>query len=109
MNVWTYICHYEGELAPSVHMTELGCVITAIADVMEYHGVDSYDDEEFQEWKKDRNMSDNNVDGPGLVRDLDAISRLDRRQLWQVWEAWSESTWDCFDYSVGIDEARIQT
>ena len=40
MKVWVMQGIHEGELYSSVHMTEKGCALAAIADVLEFLGVE---------------------------------------------------------------------
>ena len=40
MNIWTFVVKYDGELAVSTHITEQDALLAAIADVLEYLGVD---------------------------------------------------------------------
>ena len=44
MKVWVLQGSYEGDLFSSVHLTEKGCALACIADIMEFHGVDSEED-----------------------------------------------------------------
>ena len=40
MKVWVMQGSYEGDLFSSVHLTEKGCALACIADVLEFLGVD---------------------------------------------------------------------
>ncbi len=40
MKVWVMQGSYEGELFSSVHLTQKGCALACIADVLDFHGVE---------------------------------------------------------------------
>ena len=44
MKVWVMHGSYEAELFSSVHLTQKGCALACIADVLEFLGVDSEED-----------------------------------------------------------------
>ena len=44
MKVWVMQGSYEGDLFSSVHLTEKGCALACIADLLEFLDVDSEED-----------------------------------------------------------------
>ena len=41
MKLWVMHGTYENEMFTSIHLTEKGCALACIADVLEFHGIDS--------------------------------------------------------------------
>ena len=39
MNIWTFVCRYDGELSVSTHLTQKGALLVAVGDVLDYLGI----------------------------------------------------------------------
>ena len=99
IHVWIMSGCYEGEQFASTHLTEIGCVRNAIADVLEYLGVE---DEETARDVMYR-CSPINADTPEEVIEWDQakMQTLDKNTLYGILGEWSEYTWDTpYDSSI---------
>ena len=86
----------DSEQYVTAHLTEKGAFLHAIEDVVEYLGIDekyfanSEDEEEYPEWRRQ------------------ILHRMTRLELSHIYSEWGERLWDNYEYSTGIEEARMQ-
>ena len=104
MKLWVLHGTYESEMFTSIHLTEKGCALAAIADVVEFFGIDS--DEEAL-----RVMNDcyaySGTDGEQTEPfewDHERLKDMTSKQLWKVFGDWTETCWEHMsDRSYYID------
>ena len=109
MKVWVMQGSYEGELFSSVHLTEKGCALACIADVLDFHGVDSAEDAL-------RVMNDvysyTETDGEqteAFEWDREKMSNMTSKELWKIFSEWTEISWDRMaDRSYNIDAQPME-
>ena len=111
MKLWVLHGTYESEMFTSIHLTEKGCAVAAIADVMEFFGIDS--DEEAL-----RVMNDcyaySGTDGEQTEPfewDHERLKDMTSEQLWKVFNQWCEISWDEFGhrcYNIDAQPMEIQ-
>ena len=107
MKVWVMQGSYEGELFSSVHLTQKGCVLACIDDLLQFHGID---DEETALAVCDH---DGIVDGdPKLIEwDREKLKEMTSKQLWKVFADWCEISWDRMAdqrYDIAANPVEIQ-
>ncbi len=104
MKVWVLNGTYEAELFSSVHLTEKGCALAAIADVMDFLGVDS--DETALQAINDCypfTGTDGEQTEP-FEWDRDKLKEMSSKDLWKIFADWTETCWDRMsDRSYYID------
>ena len=109
MKVWVLQGAHEGELFSSVHLTEKGAALAAVFDVLEFLGVD---DEETALEVMNRNYAYTETDGEqSEPHEWDPVKlrAMKRKDLWEVFNRWSELTWDNhFGYQIDVDTRTIQ-
>ena len=109
MKVWVMQGIHEGELFSSVHLTEKGAALAAIADVLEFLGVE---DEE-TELQVMGNLSNYGLtekygeDPEPFEWDQVKMKNMKREQLWPIYQRWSELTWSN-DYGYQLDIMRTE-
>ena len=94
MKVWVMQGIHEGELYSSVHLTEKGAALAAIADVLEFLGVE--DEETALDAMNNRNLyreTDGEQTDP-YEWDYNKMRDMKRSELWVIFQEWSELTWD---------------
>ena len=94
MKVWVMQGIHEGELFSSVHMTEKGAALAAIADVLEFLGVE--DEETALQVMNNRNLyreTDGEQTDP-YEWDYNKMKDMKRSELWVIFREWSELTWE---------------
>ena len=94
MKVWVMQGIHEGTLFSSVHLTEKGCALAAIADVLEFLGVE---DEETALSAMNNNYEYTETDGEQTEPfewDQTKMRDMKREELWPIFRSWSELTWD---------------
>ena len=94
MKVWIMQGIHEGELFSSVHLTEKGCALACIADVLEFLGVD---DEETALNAMNNHNPYSETDGEqeeAIEWDYNKMKGMKRVELWQIFNDWSTLTWD---------------
>ena len=97
MRVWVMQGMYDGELFSSVHLTEKGCALACIDDLMQFLGIEdeetalevmhasySYTSEE----KKVTEATE------PFEWDMEKMKDMTREQLWKIFSEWSEVSWD---------------
>ena len=104
MKVWVMQGSYEAELFSSVHLTEKGCALACVADVLEFLGVDS--EKEALEVMNDV-YSYSETDGEqteAFEWDQEKMKNMTSKELWKIFQDWCEISWDRMsDRSYYID------
>ena len=106
MRVWILQGVYEGELFSSAHLTEKGAALAAIADVLEFLGID---DEANALHVMDDGYYTSNGDKKTPIPWEDSKLRLmSSQELWKVFRAWSEYTWDNHGgYQIDVQRRQL--
>ena len=111
MKLWVLHGTYESEMFTSIHLTEKGCALAAIADVMEFFGIDS--DEEALRVMND-SYAYRDTDGEQTEPfewDHERLKDMTSEQLWKVFNQWCEISWDEFGhrcYNIDAQPMEIQ-
>ena len=104
MKVWVLQGSYEGELFSSVHLTEKGCALAYVADVLEFLGVD---DKETALGVMNDVYSYTETAGEQTVAfewDQEKMRNMTSKELWKIFSDWTEISWDRMsDRSYYID------
>ena len=104
MKLWVLHGTYDAEMFTSIHLTEKGCALAAIADVMEFFGIDS--DEEALRVMND-SYAYSGTDGEQTEPfewDHERLKDMTSKQLWKIFADWTEICWDHMsDRSYYID------
>lgn len=109
MRVWVMQGCYEGELFSSVHLTEKGCALACIYDILQFHGVD---DEETALSVMNSCYAYTETDGEqteAIEWDQEKLKEMTREQLWKIFSEWCEISWDRMsDRSYYLDATPVQ-
>ena len=109
MKLWVLHGSYEAELFTSIHLTEKGCALAAVADVLEFLGVDSEEDAL-------QVMNDcyayTETDGEQTEPfewDQEKMKNMSSKELWKIFSDWTEISWDRMsDRSYYIDAQPME-
>ena len=109
MKVWVMQGSYEAELFSSVHLTEKGCALACVADVLEFLGVDNEEDAL-------QVMNDcypfTETDGEqteAFEWDQEKMKNMSSKELWKIFSDWTEISWDHMsDRSYYIDAQPME-
>ena len=94
MKLWVLHGSYEGESFTSIHLTEKGCALACIADVLEFLGVDN--EEEALSVMND-SYAYTETDGEqteAFEWDHDKLKEMSSKELWKIFSDWTEICWD---------------
>ena len=109
MKVWVMQGSYEAELFSSVHLTEKGCALACIADVLEFLGVDN--EEEALSVMNDV-YSYTETDGEqteAFEWDQEKMRNMSSKELWKIFSDWTQISWDRMsDRSYYIDAQSME-
>jgi len=109
MKVWVMQGSYEAELFSSVHLTEKGCALACVADVLEFLGVES--EKEALEVMNDV-YSYSETDGEqteAFEWDQEKMKNMTSKELWKIFSDWTEISWDRMsDRSYYIDAQPME-
>ena len=104
MKPWVLHGSYEGESFTSIHLTEKGCALACIADVLEFLGVDN--EEEALSVMND-SYAYTETDGEqteAFEWDQEKMREMSSQDLWKIFGDWTEICWDRMsDRSYYID------
>ena len=104
MKLWVLHGSYEGESFTSIHLTEKGCALACIADVLEFLGVDN--EEEALSVMND-SYAYTETDGEqteAFEWDQEKMKNMSSKDLWKIFSDWTEICWDRMsDRSYYID------
>ena len=109
MKVWVMQGSYEAELFSSVHLTQKGCALACIADVLEFLGVDN--EEEALRVMNDV-YSYSETDGEqteAFEWDQEKMRKMSSKELWKIFSDWTEISWERMsDRSYYIDAQPME-
>ena len=104
MKLWVLHGSYEAEMFTSIHLTEKGCALACIADVLEFLGVDN--EEEALAVMND-SYACRQTDGEqteAFEWDQEKMKEMSSKDLWKIFGDWTEICWDRMsDRSYYID------
>ena len=111
MKVWVMQGSYEGELFSSVHLTQKGCALACISDIIEFHGID---DEETALSVMNNCYAYTETGGEQtepIEWDQEKLKEMTSEQLWKVFAEWCEISWDRMadrGYNLDANSVEIQ-
>jgi len=109
MKVWVMQGSYEGQLFSSVHLTQKGCALACVADVLEFLGVES--EKEALEVMNDV-YSYSETDGEqteAFEWDQEKMKNMTSKELWKIFQDWCEISWDRMsDRSYYVDGVPME-
>ena len=94
MKLWVLHGSYEGESFTSIHLTEKGCALACIADVLEFLGVEN--EEEALSVMND-SYAYTETDGEqteAFEWDQEKMRDMSSQDLWKIFGDWTEICWD---------------
>ncbi len=94
MKGWVMQGCYEGEVFSSIHLTQKGCALACIADVLEFLGVD--DNETALSVMNDV-YSYTETDGEqteAFEWDQEKMKEMSSEELWKIFSDWTNISWD---------------
>tara|TARA_B100000287_G_scaffold257009_1_gene241632 strand:- start:21 stop:359 length:339 start_codon:yes stop_codon:yes gene_type:complete len=104
MKLWVLHGSYEGESFTSIHLTEKGCALACIADVLEFLGVEN--EEEALQAMND-SYEYRQTDGEqteAFEWDQERMKGMSSKDLWKIFAEWTDMCWDRMsDRSYYID------
>jgi len=102
MKLWVLHGTYESEMFTSIHLTEKGCALAAIADVLDFLSVD--DEESALQVMNERWHGDPEEITESIEWDHDKLKEMTSKQLWKIFGDWTETCWERMsDRSYSID------
>jgi len=104
MKLWVLHGTYESEMFTSIHLTEKGCALAAIADVMDFFHIDSDEDavRVISESYEYRNSEAKEIEPFHWNHEI--LKDMTSKQLWKIFADWSETCWEQMsDRSYYID------
>ena len=106
MRVWVMQGTYDGQLFSSVHMTEKGCALACVADVLEFHGIDN---EEDALRVMDIYGEEDTEQTEPFEWDHEKLKKMGSKELWKIFQDWCEISWDIMsDRSYYIDGVPME-
>jgi len=111
MKVWVMQGSYEGDLFSSVHLTQKGCALACISDIVDFHGID---DEESALSVMNSSYAYRETDGEQtevIEWDQEKLKDMTSEQLWKIFSEWCEISWDRMSdrgYNIDANSMEIQ-
>ena len=104
MKVWVMQGVYESEIFSSVHLTQKGCALACISDVIDFHGIDS-DEEALRVMNSCYGYTETDGEQTEPFEwDHERLKDMTSKQLWKIFADWTETCWDHMsDRSYYID------
>jgi hypothetical protein len=104
MKLWILRGTYESEIFTSIHLTEKGCALAAIADVMDFFHIDS-DEEAVRVISESYANRDTDVkEIEPLHWNHEILKDMNSKELWKIFGDWTETCWEYMsDRSYHID------
>ena len=112
MKVWVMQGSYEGEMFSSVHLTQKGCALACIADVLEFLGVDDNETalgamRDMYAYTEDEKTIQGSKEP--FEWDQEKMKEMSSEQLWKIFADWTGISWDRMsDRSYYIDAQPME-
>ena len=111
MKVWVMQGSYEGDLFSSVHLTQKGCALACISDIIEFHGIDD-DETALSVMNNSYAFADTDGDQTEAIEwDQEKLKDMTSEQLWKIFSEWCEISWDRMadrGYNIDANSMEIQ-
>ena len=108
MPIWVMIGIHEGEMFCTTHFTEKGAALAAIADVLDYLGVECG---ETALQVMNARYAYTETDGEqteAIEWDHEKLRGMDLNKLWGVFGEWAELTWDNDrGYQIDVNKTMV--
>ena len=113
MRVWVMQGSYESEFFSSVHLTQKGCALACIADVLDFLGVG--DDETAVDAMNNcyswtgTPEDDQQTEPPEW--DHEKLKDMTSEQLWKIFREWTEMSWERMgdrSYYIDANSTEVQ-
>ena len=107
MKLWVLHGTYENEMFTSIHLTEKGCALAAIADVLDFLSIT--DEESALDAMRDMyayTPDEKAIQGAEEPFEWDhgKMKEMSSKELWKIFADWTEISWDRMsDRSYYID------
>ena len=104
MKVWVMQGVYESEIFSSVHLTQKGCALACISDVIDFHGIES-DEEALRVMNNVYSYPETKSEHTEPYHwNHEILKEMSSEQLWKVFSDWTETCWEQMsDRSYYID------
>ena len=112
MKVWVMQGSYEGEMFSSVHMTQKGCALACITDILDFLSVNDRDSAlsvmrdmyAYTENEKAIQTAEEPFEW-----DHNKLKEMTSEQLWKIFADWCEMSWDRMaDRSYNLDANAVE-
>ena len=114
MKLWVLHGTYEGEMFTSIHLTEKGCALAAIADVLDFLSVDDRDSAlsvmhnmyAYTENEKAIQQAEEPFEW-----DHTKMKEMSSKELWKIFADWTEISWDAMSnrsYQIDATPQMVQ-
>ena len=111
MKLWVLHGTYEGESFTSIHLTEKGCALACVADVLEFLGV--HDEDDALQVMNDT-YAYRDTDGEqteAFEWDQAKMKDMNSKDLWKIFSDWTNISWDRMSsrsYYIDAQSKEIQ-
>ncbi len=114
MKLWVLHGTYEAELFTSIHLTEKGCALACIADVLDFLSVTDEESalaamRDMYAYTEDEKATQG-AEKP-FEWDHDKLKEMSRKDLWKIFADWTEISWDRMsdrNYSIDATPQTVQ-
>ena len=113
MKLWVLHGTYEGESFSSIHLTEKGCALACIADVLEFLGVEN-EEEALTVMNDSYSYRTRETDGEqteAFEWDQEKMREMSSKDLWKIFSDWTEISWDRMSdrsYYINAEPKMVQ-
>ena len=107
MDIWVFIESGSDGFYSTTHLTEKGCLLSAVDVILDVLKVETDSQEAFDKWKEDecRWRIDDALDGlPPVV----GWQNKTLEELWNIYDGYSELTWDISEFDCAIKRTTVQ-
>ena len=109
MKVWVMQGSYEAELFSSVHLTEKGCALACISDVLDFHDIDSEEDAQRVVGDCYGHTKTDGKQTHAFEWDREKMKNMTSKELWKIFGEWCDISWDIMsDRSYYIDAQSME-
>lgn len=108
MPIWVFIVRYEGEMCCTTHFTEKGAMLAAIADILEYLGVEDEQDAKrvFNSHGGITTTGDDENEPPEW--DQEKMRKMSINEVNGIFGEWAEKTWDSYEYDIEVAKTVVR-
>ena len=107
MDIWVFTEKSEDGFYSSTHLTEKGCLLTAVDVLIDVLGVDTDTEEMWEQWKRTEQSWEDDTQWDALPCPV-GWREMTLKELWNIYEHYEPLTWERVEFfDCGVNKTQV--